>query len=241
MKKVKKLIKALGMFILLFGGSFWVGVLAFNYIVLPLWVGRYEEIQVPDVCGKTLDEAKTILSKYGLKAVVEAQKFSNVPRGVVISQHPLPIRRVRRGRKISLCVSRGQEKIRMPWLAGLSLEQAENILSSLGLKAKEVIYEYSEEIPNNEVIQTDPPADALINRNSEVIIYVSEGITTFPMPDFVGKTLREVQNEAQKIGIILDIKYIVEPSPLGIVVAQHPLPGTPVRSGKRLKVIVGFP
>ena len=219
--------------------SIFVGIIAFNYVALPVWVGRYEEIAVPDVCGKKLEEAKLIIADYGLKVRIEAQKFSNVPEGIVVSQHPLPTRRVKKGREISLCVSRGQEKIKVPWVQGLELTQAEELIKSQGLNVKEVIYEYSEELLNNEVIRTDPSADTPILYNAGVTIYVSQGLTDFRIPDFMWKTLSEVQSEANRMGLSLETQYVADPSPNGVIIAQHPLPGTPAKSGEKLKVIIG--
>lgn len=227
---------------LLLCASFLVGVLIFNYIALPLWVGRFEEIAVPDVCGKSLEETTKILSEQGLKVKVEAQKFSDVPEGIVISQHPLPARRVKRGRSISLCVSRGREKVRVPWVKGLKLSQAEDLIERSGLTVGEIIYEYSEDLPNDEVVQTKPESDVLVLRGTEITVYVSQGLTEFRIPDFTWKTLRDVQYEASRLGLILEPEYAaMERSPLGLILAQSPLPGTLAKSGERLKVIVGAP
>jgi serine/threonine-protein kinase len=233
--------KTLGWVLLFLLGSSLIGILAFNYIALPLWVGRYEEISVPDLCGKELEEAKEILSDLNLKARVEAQKFSTVPRGIIISQHPLPVRRVKKGKTISVCLSRGQEKVQIPWVQGLLLPQAQNLLRISGLNIREVIEEDSDEIPNDEVIRSEPAADVLVLRGADITLYVSQGLTDFRIPDFTWKTVREVEAEANRLGLILIKEYAAEPSPLGVVIAQMPLPGTPSKSGKELKVIVGAP
>jgi serine/threonine-protein kinase len=237
----KDRMKTLGLALLFLLISSSIGILAFNYIALPLWVGRYEEISVPDLCGKRLDEAKEMLSELNLKVRVEAQKFSTVPRGIIISQHPLPVRRVKKGKTISLCLSRGQEKVRIPWVQGLLLSQAENLLLTSGLSIKQVIREDSDEIPNDEVIRSKPATDILVLRGSEVTLYVSQGLTDFRIPDFAWKTIREVEAEADRLGLVLIKEYAAEPSPLGVVIAQTPLPGTPSKSGTKLKVIVGAP
>jgi len=162
-----------------------------------------------------------------------------MPEGIVVSQHPLPTRRVKKGREIALCVSRGQEKIKVPWVQGLELTQAEELIKSQGLSMKEVIYEYAESLSNNEVIRTDPPADTPILYNVGVTIYVSQGLTDFRIPDLMWKTLNEAQTEANRRGLVLETQYVADPSPNGVIIAQHPLPGTPAKSGEKLKVIIG--
>lgn len=224
-----------------FVGGIVLGGVIFNFIALPLWVGKYQEVSTPDVCGKEFEKAKEILKSYGLRAKLKAERFSKAPKGVVVSQYPLPRRKIKKGRIVELCISRGEEKVQVPWVEGLTLEQGENLLNNIGLKVREIIYEYSEEIESNRIIRSYPPSDSFVPRGTEVTLYISEGGVTFLLPDFTGKTLREAQWEAQRIGVILEVKYIVKPSPLGIIVAQTPLPGTPVMSGEHINVIVGLP
>lgn len=227
--------------VLIIFGSFFVGLLAFNYIAMPLWVGLHEEVSVPDVCGIKIEKAKEILSKSGLEAEIKAQKFSDSPELTVISQYPSHDRRIKKGRKVALCISKGKEKVRVPWVRGMLLTQAQNLLQNSDIKIKEIIYEYSDSIPDEQVIRTEPPADSLITKNSSVTIFVSQGITELVLPDLTWKTLREARREANVLGLTLDVEYIAHPSPDGVVIAQSPLPGSPIRPGDILKLVVGLP
>ena len=222
-------------------GSFLIGVLSLNYIAIPLWVGLHEEIEVPDICGKPIEEAKKILTEVGLKSEVKAQKFSELPERIVISQTPLPTRRVRRSRIIALCTSRGKERTKIPWVEDLLLPQAENLLENAGIKVREVIYEYSSEIPAERVVRTNPSADVVVNKGTQIDIFVSQGGLNFTMPDFTWQTLREVRTRAEELGLILDIEYIAKPSPEGVVIAQTPLSGAPAQAGDYLKLVIGLP
>jgi len=234
-------LKTTGFVILILIGSFGIGVLSFNYIAMPLWVGLHKEVETPDVCGKPIEEAKKILAEAGLKSEIKAQKFSELPERIVISQTPLPTRKVRIGRVVALCTSRGKEKCKIPWVKELLLPQAENLLGNAGIKVREVIYEYSKEIPNERVIRTNPPADVIVTKGTQVDIFVSQGGLNFTMPEFTWQILRKARERAEELGLILDIEYIAEPSPEGIVIAQSPLPGAPAQAGDYLKLVVGLP
>ena len=238
---MKNALKTTGFVILILLGSFLIGVLSLNYIAMPLWIGLHEEIEVPDICGKPIEEVKKILAELGLKSEVRAQKFSELPERIVISQMPLPTRRVRRNRIITLCTSRGKERTKVPWVEDLLLTQAENLLENAGIKAREVIYEYSAEVPVDRVIRTNPPADIVVNKGTRIDIFVSQGGLNFTIPDFTWQTLRKARARAEELGLILDIEYIAEPSPEGIVIAQSPLSGAPAQAGDYLKLVIGLP
>ncbi|MDI6839303.1 MAG: PASTA domain-containing protein [bacterium] len=233
--------KTFGIVILIIVVSFALGVIGFNFIVMPLWVGLHEETTVPDVCGKTLEDAKNTLSKLELKSEVKAQKFSNMPEGVVISQIPLPTRRVRKGRIVELCISKGIEKVKVPWVQGLLVSQAQNLIERTGFKLGELNYEYSTTVPEGKVIYTIPSTDSLVPKGYKIDIFVSGVVKQSTMPELTGRSLKEVKEEVDKLGLDLVVKYAAEPSSLGIVILQSPPAGATVKAGDSLYLIVGRP
>ncbi|MDD5530266.1 MAG: PASTA domain-containing protein [bacterium] len=226
--------------IMLFSMSI-AGILVFNFIALPLWVGVNEEITVPDVCGRPIEEAKNELIKAGLKFEIKAQQFSNLPKDIVISQYPLPARKVIKEKVVELSVSRGKEKIKIPWVEGMSLSQAQNLLKSAGLEIGEIIYEYSAQATPDNVIGTEPKIDAVVYKGSKVNIIVSQGEPETIAPNFIGMSLREVQEEAGKMGIVVEVKYVAKASPLGMIIIQKPPAGVTIKKGESLELTVGSP
>lgn len=228
--------------LVLFFGSFIVGLIAFNFFALPLWVGVHEEVAIPDVCGKPLEQAKNELNKAGLKFEIKAQQFSSLPKDIVISQYPLPARKVTREKIVQLSVSRGKEKVKIPWIAGLVLYQAQDMLKSSGLEVGEIIYEYSDEVEPDRVIGSEPKVDAIVYKGSKVNILVSQGEPEIVMPSLVGMTLRDVQGEMSKLGLAPpEVEYVTKPSPLGLVLTQKPSSGERVKRGDPVKLLVGSP
>ena len=227
--------------ILIIIASFIFGVIGFNFIVMPLWVGMHEEITVPNVCGKTLEEAEEMLSKFELKSEVKAQKFSDTPEGIVISQNPLPTRRVKKGRIVELCISKGIEKVKVPWVQGLLVSQAQNLIESSGLKLGELNYEYSTTTPEGRVVYTIPSQDSFVPKGYKVDIFVSGVVKESTMPDLTGKSLKEAKEEISRLSLNLVVKYIAEPSSLGAVILQSTPAGTIVKTGDSLYLIVGRP
>jgi hypothetical protein len=84
------------------------------YFILPAWSNldhscmyRMLHYAVPDLIGKTLSQARSLLRGVQLRAGVITRRSSRtVPRGHVISQHPSPGSWLRAGGRVKLTVSR---------------------------------------------------------------------------------------------------------------------------------------
>lgn len=105
------------------------------------WIDSYTEhgvaIMVPDITGMQEEEAVQILGKHHLTGVVDDYTYiKGVPVGEIISQRPAQNAKVKRGRKIYLTVSSGnQPMIAVPDVAdNSSLRQAESRLRAAGFK-----------------------------------------------------------------------------------------------------------
>lgn len=90
---------------------------------------------VPDVTGKSVDDATAILGEKNLKAESGDQQYSDtVPEGRVISAAPTGDGPVREGTTFSLTVSKGPEPVEVPNVIGKSWADAKSILENAGLK-----------------------------------------------------------------------------------------------------------
>jgi len=105
------------------------------------WIDSYTEhgvaIMVPDITGMQEEEAVSVLSQHHLVGVADEQTYvKGVPVGEIISQRPAGNAKVKRGRKIYLTVSSGnQPMIVVPDIAdNSSLRQAESRLRAAGFK-----------------------------------------------------------------------------------------------------------
>lgn len=105
------------------------------------WMDSYTEhgkaIVVPDIQGMEEADAMSKLSQYDLVGVVSDQVYiKGVPPGEIAAQRPAAQAKVKRGRKIYLTVSSGnQPMIAIPDIAdNSSLRQAESRLRAAGFK-----------------------------------------------------------------------------------------------------------
>lgn len=105
------------------------------------WIDSYTEhgvaITVPDITGLQEEEAISKLTQHSLAGVIDDHIYiKGVPEGEIISQRPEQHSKVKRGRKIYLTVSSGnQPMIAVPDIAdNSSLRQAESRLRAAGFK-----------------------------------------------------------------------------------------------------------
>ncbi len=91
-------------------------------------------VKVPDVQGRTLDDATRILNGAGLKVSVTRQFSDTVPKDSVIAQSPTEGETVARGATVTLRVSKGPETVRVPDVRGEKIARAKSELEALGLK-----------------------------------------------------------------------------------------------------------
>ncbi|MBQ2435088.1 MAG: PASTA domain-containing protein [Bacteroidaceae bacterium] len=105
------------------------------------WIDNYTEhgiaIIVPDITGLQEEEAINKLAQHRLMGITDDYAYiKGVPVGAIINQRPAANAKVKRGRKIYLTVSSGnQPMITVPDIAdNSSLRQAESRLRAAGFK-----------------------------------------------------------------------------------------------------------
>jgi serine/threonine-protein kinase len=100
-----------------------------------------------------------------------------------------------------------------------------------------VIEEFSTEVPRDQVISQQPPAEATVREGGTVTIVVSKGPRRFPMPNVVGADTASAQAQLQGVG--LEVRVVTVPnSPGQQVVSQQPDAGTTVEQGQQVTIYV---
>ncbi len=129
------------------GVKFWVNIVMMVLIIVAMPVGALymldsfthhgEKIEVPNVLGKSLYDAETMLKDRGLVAlVVDSMYDKSAPRGSVLEQSPKSGYEVKGGRMVYLTVNlKGEPMAQLPDVVGHgSLREAVALLQSLGFK-----------------------------------------------------------------------------------------------------------
>ncbi len=154
---------------------------------------------VPDVVGLTLNTARTVLENENFS--VNAINVTNTkPAGTVIGENPPSGSRADDGSTVNLTVSSGPGNATVPSVAGLPLAQAEKALESSGLKPGRVIRQSNTQVPNGDVVATDPAAGQNPVVGTAVTLYVSSGKPLVTVPDVTGQSESAAKSTLEAAG-----------------------------------------
>ena len=105
---------------------------------IALVVSKGSPVDVPDVVGDDLDDAKEELAEAGLTVEVAAGRVSSENEaGQVAKQSPESGREVAGGDTVTLTVSKGPEMIEVPDVVGDNVDDAKEALEEAGFEVKE--------------------------------------------------------------------------------------------------------
>jgi serine/threonine-protein kinase len=226
------LLSALGI-LLLFGLIAW---LLFNNLLGPS--SSAPKVRVPDVVGKDVGAAKTILEKHHLKATVNKQR-SNKTVGVVLSQSPTAGHRLDRQSTVTLTVSGGPGQTAVPDITGLKLSAAKDKLKTAHLTLGAQTQHSSDTVAKGEIISQDPPLGSQVPRNSPVDVVVSTGTATITVPSVTGLSQNDAIKTLHAAGLHVSINQGPSDTvPKDHVISQDPAGGSDARNGDTITILV---
>ncbi|MGW0081858.1 Stk1 family PASTA domain-containing Ser/Thr kinase [Streptomyces sp. NPDC003393] len=105
---------------------------------IALVVSKGRPVDVPDVTGEDLDEAKSDLQDAGLKVTVAPERInSEYDQGQVAAQTPAAGGKAAEGDTVTLTLSKGPEMVEVPDVTGDSVDDAKKTLQEAGFKVDE--------------------------------------------------------------------------------------------------------
>lgn len=141
-----------------------------------------KDVPVPEVVGKTTDEARRLLGESNLQWTV-MERESARPAGEVLNQQPDAGQSVKPGRIVTLYVSRGPQLISVPAVTEMSLDRAEQIAQDAGLVVKRTASEFNEDVQEGYVVSQTPGPNEKVKPGRIVKVVVSKGPKPPPEPE----------------------------------------------------------
>ena len=181
-------------------------VLAFGGTALVSKITTPKEVQIPNLVGKTEEEAKEELAKINVKYNKINEKYSSeVEAGKIISQEPgYSINfKIKEKSTVNVIISKGTETTTVPKVIGMKYDDAVAALEAAKLTVEKV-EEASKTVEAGIVISQEIAANTTANAGDVVKIHVSTGITQVEVPSVLGKT------EAEAKQILTEKKFKVE-------------------------------
>ncbi len=235
-KKHKVLSSIVGL-ILLFSLSLGGTLLALN-------ATNPAEVEMPNVVGLSKEEAQKEIEAAKLKFEVEKEEYNKeVPEGYVISQDPTYMERfnkVKEGSVVSVIISKGQEKTKVPNVKGKEKEDAIKLLEEAKLKA-EIIEETSKTIKEGFIIsqETDPDTEAFAGDTIKIHVSTGTGIKAVTVVSVIGQDEATARKTLEGLGLKVNVAYEEEPSKEnGVVLKQSIDSGKTIDEGTTVSITV---
>ena len=192
---------------------------------------------VPDVVGKTKDQAGAAIKGAGLTLGDVTEDYSaSVAQGKVISSDPKAGKVIEHTAKVSIVVSKGKEPATIPDVTGKSEDDAKKALEDAGLKKGKVSQDYSDSVAKGRVISSSPIAGASgYYKGDSVDLTVSKGPEKVTVPDVTGKS----EDDAKKVLEDADLKVTVNKrlgGPFGTVRSTDPAAGASVKPDSKVTI-----
>jgi serine/threonine-protein kinase len=220
-----------------------------GYLVLVVGFGHLfggggEEVAVPEVINRTVDEAEIALKDAGLvMKEIGVAKDSSRPKGVVVEQDPEPGSKVRKGRTVKVRVSAGLAEVHVPNVVGRTPRQAELVLTRIGLNVGVVTDVHDDTVPKDHIIDQTPKAPEKVNRGTKVDLLVSLGseeVTRLMPVNLIGLTVDAAAKALKEYELRVG-SVTAEPStavPAGQIIRQSPDMGEQVKKGEAVDVVI---
>jgi eukaryotic-like serine/threonine-protein kinase len=202
---------------------------------------RTRDVRVPELQGRSVNQASAALSDIGLPLKVEIARRPDpeVPAGLILMQEPAAGSTVRRPRSVRAWLSSGPTVSRVPAVVGLTERTAQLRLEGEGVAIRELAVVRTSAFPAGVVVaQTPEPGaaadlvDILVNRGEQGASYV--------MPDLIGVSASQAAAllRARGFRVALVAEHPYPGVPAGVVLRQAPLGGFQIAPGDAISLEV---
>lgn len=135
-------------------------------------------IYMPNLNNVSQKEAENILKKQGISLKLNKESYSDtVKKGYIISQSIKSNKQVNYGDIVLVEISKGKEQVKVPNVEGLTKSKAIENLKTSKLKYT-IKTNYSNSVSSGKVISQSIKAGKTVDKNSNVIIVISQGKKT---------------------------------------------------------------
>lgn len=224
------------------------GVAPGSLIVLTISSGEGDALEVPDVVGLSLDEARSSLERLGFSMVTVQAVTEDFRQGdpvLVVRQEPAAGASATAGSKVTVFIpivapaktgtDRAGQGGHAPRLEGLTVGAAKELAGRVG-----VIVELADSADDAEVVtfQDPAPGDPLSGDAPTVVVKVAKSAV---VPNLNGLSQKDAQDRLMQAGLTLGRIDKVQGTVAGEVLDQDPRPGIEVVSGTRVNLIISDP
>ena len=167
-----------------------------------------ERYQVPNVAGKSEDEAREALAQFDAEVKVEREYSTEYEANEVARTDPTAGEEVKAGTPVTLYVSDGFPPLTVPDVVGQTEDDAVSALETEGLEVGEVTRAYSDTIDEGQVISQTPAAQDPAGPGDTVDLVVSDGPEPVAVPDVIGMDISDATETLEGLGFTVKTAQI---------------------------------
>ncbi len=215
-------------------------VLAVLVLSAGIFLGIYYNLPiiVPDVEGKTVEAAISVLEEHDFNTNVTYEYSDTVKKGFVISTNAAAGEKLKRNSVIEIKASLGVELFEVPSVKNFTLDQAEKTITESGFLF-EYTQEYSDTVEKGLVISQNIQPQAKVYKGTRIKVVISKGVDLVEVPNVVGETLESALEllNANDFTVIKDIKCS-DAVKEGFVISQDINAGEMIRRESEVRIVV---
>ena len=211
---------------------------------ISITTSKGDDIEVPNIVGKSVEEASSILYQAGLEAISKKQESTEYEAGFIMSQEPAAGATVKPGTKLSLIVSSGKVVgATVPDVVGLTEAEAKVKLEAEGFVMQKQLQE-SRDVEKGVVISQNPLGASTVPSGSDITVVVSSGSSTpqIEMPNLVNKNQEEAKVLIEESNLVC--RNITEENSdtveKGRVISQSVSAGATVEEGTSVDLVISL-
>jgi eukaryotic-like serine/threonine-protein kinase len=199
-----------------------------------------ETATVPSVEGLTVDEASRALIEAGFVPRQQAEENADVEENIVIRTDPAAGAEAALNSAVTIFYSSGPNTIPIPDVSRQSENDARNTLAGAGFTGNiPAQQEASNDVPEGQVIRTDPPAGQQAAANATITLFVSSGRGQVGVPNVEGLAEDNARAQLQGFDVQTRDQDVNDPNQDGLVLSQNPPAGTQVDEGSTITLVIG--
>lgn len=161
--------------------------------------------EVPELVGGTLDEAQGLVDGRGWSLEIAESFDEDAAAGTILSQDVAAGEQLEEGESLGVTVSLGPPPVAVPDdLAGVSLEEATEILDEAGFTVGELDERHDEEVPADHVLGLADGVGEEEPMGSSIPLVVSIGPEPRTVPgDLVGMNSEQARATLEELGLVM--------------------------------------
>ena len=209
-----------------------------------LAAGPGQNVDTPNLVGKTLEEAQGVLiattDTEQLTIAAGDPVFSEtIPLGVIVSTDPQSGAGINPTGIITANISQGPERYSVPDVTGMTPQAATAAITAANLTLGGRTEAFDDNVATGQVAKTSPKIGSELKPGDRVDLVISKGPKPIEIPNVVGQKIKTAGANLSDLGLKVDRSNVFSESvEKNTVMSIKPKAGNTVASGSTVEVVV---